>query len=128
VGLIAEEVQAVYPELVETEDGMAAAVNYSALVAVLVEAVKEQQTVMDDQQKQIATQQARVMLLEDRLALIELLTARAWLMSRTASPAGTCPPLHPPPSAALGQAQDPPTRPSSNSPHMPQKKVPNALI
>ncbi|WP_083908655.1 tail fiber domain-containing protein [Thioalkalivibrio thiocyanodenitrificans] len=76
LGVIAEEVQAVYPELVDTEDGMAAAVNYSALVAVLVEAVKEQQTVMDDQQKEIAAQQARMKLLENRLAEIALLKAR----------------------------------------------------
>ena len=65
-----------YPELAHTEDGMTAAVNYSALVGVLVEAIKEQQTVMEDQQKEIAAQQARMKLLEGRLADIELLKGR----------------------------------------------------
>ena len=45
LGLIAEEVAEVYPELVEydTATGQVEAVNYSALTAVLLQALKEQQ-------------------------------------------------------------------------------------
>lgn len=62
LGLIAEEVQSVYPELVEVRDGRPVAVNYSALVAVLVEAHKEQQQ--------------RINHLESRLAETESLQTR----------------------------------------------------
>jgi len=44
VGLIAEEVAKVVPEVVAYNDGSATGVNYASLVGVLVEAVKEQQT------------------------------------------------------------------------------------
>jgi hypothetical protein len=47
VGLIAEEVEGVVPEVVAHNDGAAMGVNYSALVGVLVEAVKEQQAELD---------------------------------------------------------------------------------
>jgi len=44
VGLIAEEVDKVIPEVVAHKDtGAATGVNYANLVAVLIEAVKEQQ-------------------------------------------------------------------------------------
>lgn len=60
VGVIAEEVAAVLPELVHFEsDGVTpAAVDYSRLSAVLVEAVKEQQ-------KQIETLTARIVRMEE---------------------------------------------------------------
>jgi hypothetical protein len=49
LGLIAEEVAAVFPEVVTTDpdSGEAEAVNYSALTAVLVEALKEQRARLD---------------------------------------------------------------------------------
>jgi hypothetical protein len=47
VGLIAEEVAKVVPEVVAYKDGAAAGVNYASLVGVLVEAVKEQQKEVD---------------------------------------------------------------------------------
>ena len=43
VGLIAEEVEKVVPEVVAHNEGSATGVNYASLVGVLVEAVKEQQ-------------------------------------------------------------------------------------
>ena len=51
VGLIAEEVDEVVPEVVAHEGGEAKGVNYANLVAVLVEAVKEQQRTIQDQHK-----------------------------------------------------------------------------
>ena len=70
LGLIAEEVAAVYPELVQfdAETGAAEAVNYAALVAVLIEGYKEQQL-------EIAGYQSRVEKLERQQA--ELATLRA---------------------------------------------------
>ena len=53
VGLIAEEVNEVVPEVVAHEGGTAKGVNYANLVAVLVEAVKEQQKTIDEQQAEI---------------------------------------------------------------------------
>jgi len=84
LGLIAEEVATVYPELVARDDqGAATAVNYSALLAVLVEAFKEQQGRMAAQeaelaayQSQVAAQQVELARLENRLAEFETLQAR----------------------------------------------------
>jgi hypothetical protein len=41
VGVIAQEIEAVFPELVETRDNGYKAVKYDKLVAVLIEAIKE---------------------------------------------------------------------------------------
>lgn len=70
VGLIAEEVAKIYPELVEFENGEAKGVNYSALVAVLVEAMKEQQVEFDAAKKR---QQAELETVSARLAALERL-------------------------------------------------------
>ena len=43
IGLIAQEVEAVFPELVKTDSQGYKAVSYEKLTAVLVEAMKEQQ-------------------------------------------------------------------------------------
>jgi len=77
VGLIAEEVAEVIPEVVDwEEDGLAAAgVNYSALVAVLVEALKAQRA---EHRSELASLRAQVVELETvktRLAEIEALLA-----------------------------------------------------
>jgi len=60
VGLIAEEVDEVVPEVVAHEGGTAKGVNYANLVAVLVEAVKEQQKTIDRQQKTNEEQQQTI--------------------------------------------------------------------
>jgi hypothetical protein len=54
VGLIAQEVEPVLPELVFTNevDGFKG-INYSEMTAVLIEAVKEQQSMIESQQQQI---------------------------------------------------------------------------
>ena len=57
VGLIAEEVEQVVPEVVAHNDGNATGVNYASLVGVLVEAVKEQQKTISDYQKLFDEQQ-----------------------------------------------------------------------
>ncbi|MDH3243339.1 MAG: tail fiber domain-containing protein [Saprospiraceae bacterium] len=52
LGLIAQEVLQVLPEVV-TSDGKYYGVNYSELPAILIEAIKEQQAIIESQQKQI---------------------------------------------------------------------------
>lgn len=54
VGVIAQEVEAILPDLVETRDNGYKAVKYDKLVAVLIEAVKELDTkvkVLEDKLK-----------------------------------------------------------------------------
>lgn len=59
IGLIAQEVEEVFPEIVTTaEDGKA--VNYSALVAPLIEAVKTQQKQIEEQQNKISVLEEQV--------------------------------------------------------------------
>lgn len=70
IGLIAEEVAKVFPELVEFDKGQANGVNYPALVAVLVEALKEQQAKIDTAKEQ---QQAELRTVTERLAKLERL-------------------------------------------------------
>jgi trimeric autotransporter adhesin len=62
VGVIAEEVGAVVPEVVtwDKTGKDAQSVDYSRLTALLIEATKEQQTVIHQQQEQIKTQQAQI--------------------------------------------------------------------
>jgi len=85
IGLIAEEVAQVFPEVVQrnVETGEVDAINYAALTGVLVEALKEQQAQLTAQQKELdaykvaaATNHARVSKLESRVAKFETLQAR----------------------------------------------------
>jgi hypothetical protein len=57
IGFIAQEVEAVLPEIVSTDKEGYKSVAYSNAVPVLVEAIKEQQTQIERQQKQITQQQ-----------------------------------------------------------------------
>lgn len=62
VGVIAEEVGAVVPEVVTWEKNGkdAQSVDYGRLTALLIEATKEQQALIHKQQEQIRTQQAQI--------------------------------------------------------------------
>ncbi|MEX0981516.1 MAG: tail fiber domain-containing protein [Bacteroidales bacterium] len=60
IGVIAQDVEKVFPELVrENIDGMKA-VNYSGLIPVLIEAIKDQQMQIEAQQQQINTLKEKV--------------------------------------------------------------------
>src|SRR5579872_212636 len=63
VGVIAEEVGVVVPEVVTWEKNGkdARSVDYTRLTAVLIEAMKEQQTLIQKQQKQIKAQQRQML-------------------------------------------------------------------
>ncbi|MCB0743919.1 MAG: tail fiber domain-containing protein [Ignavibacteriae bacterium] len=73
IGLIAQEVEKVFPELVHTREDGYKGVEYSKLTAVLIEAVKEQQIKIDDLKKlnsEFSTQNSE---LEKRLSNLESL-------------------------------------------------------
>ena len=55
IGVIAQEVEKVYPELVNTDAEGYKAVEYANLVAVLIEAVKAQQKLIDNQTAEITS-------------------------------------------------------------------------
>lgn len=68
IGLIAQEVEAIFPELVDTDSNGYKSVEYSKLVAVLIEAIK-------DQQKQISQLQEQSGDLDEVKAEVESLKA-----------------------------------------------------
>jgi len=53
IGFVAQDLEQVYPEVVKTKENGFKAVNYAQLVPVLVEAIKEQQTMIADLQEQV---------------------------------------------------------------------------
>lgn len=54
IGLVAQDVEKVYPEAVSTDAQGIKSVDYAKLVAVLIEAVKEQQAQIDALEKEVA--------------------------------------------------------------------------
>ena len=60
IGLIAQELELVFPELVNTDVEGYKSVDYSKLVAVLIEAVKEQQKEITDLQSDITKQETEM--------------------------------------------------------------------
>jgi polyhydroxyalkanoate synthesis regulator phasin len=85
VGVIAEEVAAVLPEVVAfEEDGRARGVNYGKLVSVLIEATKEQQQSLESkaqtiqaQGEVIEKQQTEIEALKERMNRLERLVEQA---------------------------------------------------
>jgi hypothetical protein len=67
IGFVAQEVEEICPELVSTGDRGIKGIDYSRMTPVLVEAMKEQQRVITDQQKTIDEQKARLTALESAL-------------------------------------------------------------
>lgn len=73
VGVIAEEVGAVVPEVVTWEKNGkdARSVDYGRLTALLIEATKEQQTLIHEQQQQLETQKAQIAELTSHVKTVE---------------------------------------------------------
>lgn len=73
IGVIAEEVGAVVPEVVSYEENGkdARSVDYSRLTALLIEAMKQQQRQIEAQQKQIRIQQSKIVRLSGKVAILE---------------------------------------------------------
>ena len=64
IGFLAQNVQKVFPELVSSDDEGYLSVNYIGIIPILVEAVKEQNSIIDAKNKELE-------LLNNRLALVE---------------------------------------------------------
>lgn len=60
IGLIAQEIKEVFPELIREDDKGFLSVNYDGMIPVLLEAIKEQNKAVVSQQKQIAELQTRL--------------------------------------------------------------------
>ena len=70
-GLLAQEVQKIFPELVQTDEKGYLSVNYIGLVPHLVEAVKDQQNEIETMRKENALLKENNLALYKRLAIIE---------------------------------------------------------
>ncbi len=71
IGLIAQEVEKVFPELVQTDSDGYKGVAYDKLVPVLIEAVKEQQKEMRDKDARIERLEKTLETMERRMAALE---------------------------------------------------------
>lgn len=73
IGVIAEEVGAVVPEVVSWDKNGkdAQGVDYSRLTALLIEATKQQQTLIQKQQEQLQAQQAEILRLSSQVKAIQ---------------------------------------------------------
>jgi hypothetical protein len=60
IGVLAQEIQEVFPELVSEDDNEMLAVNYQGLVPVLINALKEQDAKLNEQQSEIETYRVEV--------------------------------------------------------------------
>ena len=94
VGVIAEEVGAVVPEVVTWEKNGtdAQSVDYSRLTALLIEATKEQQALIREQKEQITAQQAQIARLTRQVKTIQAAlkaNGRSGSTVRTAKADGT---------------------------------------
>lgn len=73
IGVLAQEVQAIFPELTTTKENGVIGVNYIGLVPVLIEATKEQQSIIESQKKELEETQQRLEQLENEMAEIKAL-------------------------------------------------------
>ena len=60
IGVLAQDIQKVFPELVSTDDRDMLAVNYQGLVPVLINALKEQDGNMKEQDGKMKEQDAKM--------------------------------------------------------------------
>lgn len=68
LGLIAQEVEKIWPEIVATDDDGMKAMDTTQINAILVEAIKDQQKIIQSQQAFIDTQQSRLERIEKAMA------------------------------------------------------------
>ena len=79
IGVLAQDIQKVFPELVSTDDRDMLAVNYQGLVPVLINALKEQDAKMNVQQAEIdrlKEQDAKMKEQEERLERLEAIISK----------------------------------------------------
>jgi len=70
-GVIAQEVETVFPNLVMTDSEGYKSVSYSGLIPVLIEATKEQQTIIEAQQEKISKLEIQVQELKELVLLLK---------------------------------------------------------
>ena len=75
IGVLAQDIQKVFPELVSTDDRDMLAVNYQGLVPVLINALKEQDAKMKEQDAKMNVQQAEIDELKKQEKRLERLEA-----------------------------------------------------
>lgn len=81
IGFIAQEIEKVYPELVETDKLGYKSVEYTKMVAILLEAIKEQQKLIEAQKNEIAGLKVSVEKLQNLESQIKNLTESVLLIS-----------------------------------------------
>lgn len=72
-GVIAQELEKILPDLVDTDKEGWKSVEYSHMVPLLIEAIKEQQAIIDSQQETIGNQETRITSLEESTKEMEAL-------------------------------------------------------
>ncbi len=70
IGFIAQEVETVLPELVHRDSKGYMTLSYDKVVPVLVEAIKEQQAIIEDQKRKSEEKDSRINKLEEEIAAI----------------------------------------------------------
>lgn len=73
IGLIAQEIEKVFPELVMTDESGFKSVEYANVVAILIEAFKQQQTIIANQSSRIEMLENNAKTTDARLENIEML-------------------------------------------------------
>ncbi|WP_375562927.1 tail fiber domain-containing protein [Bernardetia sp. OM2101] len=70
-GVIAQEIEEVFPNLVHTDNEGYKSVNYTGLIPVLIEATKEQQTIIEAQEEKISKLETQVKELKELVLLLK---------------------------------------------------------
>jgi hypothetical protein len=76
IGFIAQEMEPILPELVQTDSKGYKTLSYDKLVPVLVEAIKEQQKVIDQKSRMLDEQQAAIKMLSGKLEKLDKIEAK----------------------------------------------------
>jgi hypothetical protein len=88
VGLIAQEVEAVLPQLINTDAKGYKSVEYANIVALLIEAIKEQQELIEAQSLRISGLESELQAVASRNAQVELMQAQIDTLSSQISGLG----------------------------------------
>jgi hypothetical protein len=82
IGVIAQELEKIYPELVETDEKGYKSVDYSKITPILVEAIKEQQTTINKQQNEIDNLKKQNAILNAKISELDTLKADIELIKK----------------------------------------------
>jgi hypothetical protein len=86
MGVVAQEVEKVIPEVVRTREDGLKAVAYSEMVGLLIEAVKEQQTIIDDLKLEVASLKGNQLRSSETTGIASDLIAACTLAQNTPNP------------------------------------------